>query len=1036
MTENIIATHEKKSTSNSGRRFGVLSFDPEKDRIEQYHRYISWWEAKGRLGTPDPYKIAPHLFYDADNEYDDHPAPLSLYHALEYLRKGYAVFPLCRFRPEWQPSRTPKLPVSGKNNGNNGFTDYLELCEAWGLDEYNIAIATRDLFFVLDFDGPQGQEDKKELERLAGVELDKICAFHVKTPNGEQYYCLPPRDGYHYESISGIEINGRKTHIDIRCNYGAYVVAPPSVAWKKDANGKFTGEAGEYETIGELPDRDSLTELPESMCRFFPRKKKESTTPIEKEPGINESNQDGDNEHCRDMLESSKEQLPDGTTRWKINYTDEVWERFIRYAEQIPDSHPGMEGLKKTMTLVNFALYSLDLDEEQARCLLLRWGESLQNQWYPKQMLKKIEYVKKNNKLHGRKYIMNPNFSEMSEGELMAYYRGKAELEEQKYEGRESESMSFKLPEFPDDDSETELTFDHSVMAPTKVPTEEEVFVLTDRAEKLIESVVEAPVTPIEADAGEAGTEAQSKDESASGSAPEAQGANVVEVEEEKPQRIEELSLDGLLPSVQGYIQRRHRTLSMSTTILGSLATVGSQTTSYYRLNSNDEPILLHALAVAPSGGGKTDLSKSLLSPIYALQEYSDTQYKRDLADYRAKMRKWTLDQEAKKKQGGDGSDEDAESDTDNLPVEPYRRKHIITAGGTIQGIKTLFTGMHKAGHYHSILVYASEGGGFYESLEGTSGGVSAAYPWTQAMDGEPLGDTLASKDYEGKVNIGFWGEIQNSVFQTTLSRMNTSLAQGIFSRWLYSVDPEPDDVQYLDNTYGKETPQEHVEKEWDERLVREIAYAPTQTYFLSEEAQKFHQEYTDEVSVYKFRHQKDRQIHQQFLFSVKLHSGKKVMSVACIAHLMNVAARVIDGTGTWDDVTVTGEEMEFAIRFVHHYHQHLINYLASIGWSAGLSKGNAIWNGVVRVVRFLKAQQDKITKKDPKALPYVTRADIGRNVRLNGEKMPVDFRDAVINEALDQQLIEEQTIWIKNGKGKEKQIKVYKVTPAGMKHI
>ena len=160
------------------------------------------------------------------DEYDDRPPRLG--DAAEiYAHWGWPVFPL---------RAGSKIPAT-MDGFKSATTDIDKIRNWWALQpNYNIGVATGEVFDVIDVDTPIDFESLAKLEDLGF--LDEIHA-HVATASG----------GVHYY----IKTHGRGNTVNMaaKVDYrgiGGYVVAPPSVTYTADDDGHMRRRGWSYVT--------------------------------------------------------------------------------------------------------------------------------------------------------------------------------------------------------------------------------------------------------------------------------------------------------------------------------------------------------------------------------------------------------------------------------------------------------------------------------------------------------------------------------------------------------------------------------------------------------------------------------------------------------------------------------------------------------------------------------------------------------------------------------------------------------------------
>jgi hypothetical protein len=131
------------------------------------------------------------------------PAPLDA--ALYYAGRAMAVFPI-----------TPgtKIPYKHSRGCKDATTDPDTIRRWWGTGNHNIAMATGELFDVLDVDGPEG---------IASLERLNMTGWPVRavtmTPRGLHIWCNASGSPNGQRLMPGIDFRGS----------GGYVILPPSV---------------------------------------------------------------------------------------------------------------------------------------------------------------------------------------------------------------------------------------------------------------------------------------------------------------------------------------------------------------------------------------------------------------------------------------------------------------------------------------------------------------------------------------------------------------------------------------------------------------------------------------------------------------------------------------------------------------------------------------------------------------------------------------------------------------------------------------
>ena len=179
--------------------------------------------------------------------------------ATDYASRGWLIFPLhsvnagrctCGRDDCTSPGKHPRTLNGVKDATNNTRT-----VEAWWRQwpEANVGLATgrESGFFVLDVDGPEGEETLKALEKTQGA-LPPTTT--VVTGNGKHFYFKYPMNGEIKNSTTlapGLHLRGE----------GGYVVAPPSV----HVSGR------RYEWLVS-PNEVGLAEAPSWLVEFIARR--------------------------------------------------------------------------------------------------------------------------------------------------------------------------------------------------------------------------------------------------------------------------------------------------------------------------------------------------------------------------------------------------------------------------------------------------------------------------------------------------------------------------------------------------------------------------------------------------------------------------------------------------------------------------------------------------------------------------------------------------------------------------------------------
>lgn len=155
--------------------------------------------------------------------------------ALWYAEQGLKVHPLKPLRKE---------PASAR--GFHDATTNPDLIMAlWSTEpQYNIGIATGHLVDVIDVDPPRGfrslvkmmDDDEPENGRILGSLI--LGSATTCRPNGLHYYVPASGQG----CIPGGPTSGH-VNVDFK-GLGGYVVAPPSVVERQDADGNYLPGSG------------------------------------------------------------------------------------------------------------------------------------------------------------------------------------------------------------------------------------------------------------------------------------------------------------------------------------------------------------------------------------------------------------------------------------------------------------------------------------------------------------------------------------------------------------------------------------------------------------------------------------------------------------------------------------------------------------------------------------------------------------------------------------------------------------------------
>jgi len=193
-------------------------------------------------------------------------------HALQYVKLDIPVFPLHSVNEEGVCSCGQET-CNGKNRGKhprtrNGLkdatTDEKQINRWWDRSaDANIGIRTGSVsgIFVLDVDGPEGEQSLRELEEKYGKLPDTPT---VKTGRGQHRYFRIPAGKTIPNSASKIG-----HHLDIRGD-GGYVVAPPSI--------HYTGNQYMWEICAHPDDFDEhFTEAAEWLVKLTLEEKTKTT---------------------------------------------------------------------------------------------------------------------------------------------------------------------------------------------------------------------------------------------------------------------------------------------------------------------------------------------------------------------------------------------------------------------------------------------------------------------------------------------------------------------------------------------------------------------------------------------------------------------------------------------------------------------------------------------------------------------------------------------------------------------------------------
>ncbi len=186
--------------------------------------------------------------------------------AADYARRGYLVFPLYTIKDGRCTCGDADCPSPGKHpltiNGFKNATTNTAMVEAWWKrrPEANIGLATGRAagFFVLDVDGPEGEETLRSLEKTQGTLPPTVT---VITGNGKHFYFKYPINGEIKNKTKfapGLDTRGE----------GGYVVAPPS----DHVSGR------RYEWLVS-PEETGITEAPSWLVEFIGRRSQCGTGP-------------------------------------------------------------------------------------------------------------------------------------------------------------------------------------------------------------------------------------------------------------------------------------------------------------------------------------------------------------------------------------------------------------------------------------------------------------------------------------------------------------------------------------------------------------------------------------------------------------------------------------------------------------------------------------------------------------------------------------------------------------------------------------
>lgn len=467
-------------------------------------------------------------------------------------------------------------------------------------------------------------------------------------------------------------------------------------------------------------------------------------------------------------------------------------------------------------------------------------------------------------------------------------------------------------------------------------------------------------------------TDNQQEEESSSESSKEDSGEGAVDTEDETTDEVtdeeqqeeqveEELDISPLDPDIQRSVIRLQDRLPLESTVISYMGIIGGQVNHYVRLNRKLYLTRLHTLVVAQSGAGKSEM----LDPIvYSLKKLQQTKVR----EYRVKVKE-VKQREAEnrksKKKKGKKADKQAdpksqeitqqeapqESQQPETPLEmPIMEHYCYNTSLTVQGIFDRISDMDISGQNGTLAVVNDEAASIFGSMNKFSKGNDDWSTFIRIMDGRDINTAFKSVPYyceEPRVALVLG--VQPETLHAAWKKWKEQLEGGFFSRFLYNFVPKRKRQHRRLTDEGLIN--DPKEQTYEEKLLEVIINEPIRTLRLSDEAFQLYQVYDDEVTDKLSELDQLTGTINGFISSTTAHSMNKVLSVAAIAHTLNITARKIRNELLKPDVEeiITGAEMKFAIEFVKHYQNQLIRHLNGVG-----SIDNTMTQEAKKVCRFM----------------------------------------------------------------------------------
>lgn len=431
--------------------------------------------------------------------------------------------------------------------------------------------------------------------------------------------------------------------------------------------------------------------------------------------------------------------------------------------------------------------------------------------------------------------------------------------------------------------------------------------------------------------------------------------------EEQQVQVEESLDISPLDPDIQKSIIRLEDRLPLESTTISYMGIIGGQVNHYVRLNGKLYKTRLHTLVVAQSGAGKSEMLDPIVYSLTKLQQ-------KKVREYRAAVKKVKLkeaENRKSKKKKGKTADKQAdpqpqeitqqeapqESQQPETPLEmPIMEHYCYNTSLTVQGIFDRISDMDISGQNGTLAVVNDEAASIFGSMNKFSKGNDDWSTFIRIMDGRDINTAFKSVPYyceEPRVALVLG--VQPETLHAAWKKWKEQLEGGFFSRFLYNFVPKRKRQHRRLTDEGLIN--DPKEQTYEEKLLDFIINEPIRTLRLSDEAFQLYQVYDDEVTDKLSELDKLTGTINGFISSTTAHSMNKVLSVAAIAHTLNITARKLRNELLKPDVEeiITGAEMKFAIEFVKHYQNQLIRHLNGVG-----SIDNTMTQEAKKVCRFM----------------------------------------------------------------------------------